>query len=447
MAVNSRNENPLVVDLSSRTISIPDELKYIGVATDNNSEKVWFSVPRYFDEPDVQGNGDLLEKIAQVHFLNAGGSFGVYTISETVDNGDGTISLAWLVGKDVTMVAGDVKFQLVFTLFDNGDNVYKLSTTPATLVVRAGIDTSDFSIAQESKTYEQLIELIYDGYETLKAVDMETLRNLSASPKRVVSSLELSTFETLETGLYLYIPDDVNDEYYGYIVYWNGLTVSDPIIKYLTASFSNGCIETAHIADNAVTNDKLASNAVSTAKIADSAVTSDKLATNSVTNTKLSDNAVTIGKLENAKKVCENNDEVDFGVTDVVDAYEYVENADRQIGVTDDGRVIFRKTIDRYITNNEITLGYIDSLFDVVRVVHKIISVDLYMVSDDGTLVPLNFQYEQDNEYSGNEKIYLNGIVCESDGVYKVKPASDETWILRGSIIYSSNLENEVVLL
>jgi len=159
MAIESKNEHPLIVDLTSRVITVPEELKYIGVETDNNSEKVWFKVPRYFDEPDVQGQGDLFSKVAQVHFLNAGGSYGVYTITETKDNEDGTISLAWLIGKDVTEFSGDVKFQLVFTLFDNGNNVYKLSTTPATLVVRAGINTKNFSVSKESATYDQLSKI------------------------------------------------------------------------------------------------------------------------------------------------------------------------------------------------------------------------------------------------------------------------------------------------
>lgn len=419
MSVNSINEHPLVVDLSSRTISIPDELKYIAVATDNNSEKVWFNVPRYFDEPDVQGNGDLLQKVAQVHFLNAGGSFGVYTINEVRENEDGTISLAWLIEKDVTMVAGEVKFQLVFTLFDNGDNVYKLSTTPATLIVRAGIDSSEFSIAKESKTYEQLIELIYDGYETLKAVDIETLRHLSASPKGVVDSLATSGFENLETGIYLYMPDDVTEQYYGYIVYWNGLTVSDPIIKYLTVTFSNSCIETVHIADGAVTTAKLANNAV--------------------TNTKLSDNAITMSKLANATYAThdEGDDDVVYGVVDAVEALKYRKNIINKIGVLTDGHYLYRMTIDRQITSTEITSGYVEDILSDIDV-HKIISVDVYMVSDDGVLVPLNYIFSNSQDI-----IYLKGISCESTGMYAVRPSNNETWYLRGNIIFALENENE----
>lgn len=432
MAIESKNEHPLIVDLTSRTITVPEELKYIGVETDNNSEKVWFKVPRYFDEPDVQGKGDLLTKVAQVHFLNAGGSFGVYGINETKDNEDGTISLAWLVGKDVTAFSGDVKFQLVFTLFDNGNNVYKLSTTPATLVVRAGIDTKNFSISKESATYDQLIELIYDGYETLKAVDTETLKNLSASPKKTVSSLEKSTFTNLDAGLYLYTPEDTTDEYYGYVVYWNGSTVSDPIVKYLTTTFSNNCIETKHIADGAVTNEKLADNSVDTTNIVDDSVTKNKLADNSVTNTKLSDNAITMSKLQQARYEFETSSSTwSYGVEEAVQALLYTTNNVDKIGVLSEGNEILRMTIDREITDNEKTLGYINNLLENYAV-YKILGTNLCMVSDDGTSVPLS------HKYSDTEDImYLNGVVCESDGIYKVKAANEETWFLRGIITFA----------
>lgn len=432
MAIESKNEHPLIVDLTSRVITVPEELKYIGVETDNNSEKVWFKVPRYFDEPDVQGQGDLFSKVAQVHFLNAGGSYGVYTITETKDNEDGTISLAWLIGKDVTEFSGDVKFQLVFTLFDNGNNVYKLSTTPATLVVRAGINTKNFSVSKESATYDQLIELIYDGYETLKAVDTETLKNLSASPKKTVSSLEKSTFTNLDAGLYLYTPEDTTDEYYGYVVYWNGSTVSDPIVKYLTTTFSNSCIETKHIADGAVTNEKLADNSVGTTNIVDDSVTKNKLADNSVTNTKLSDSAITMSKLQHARYEFEASSSTwSYGVEEAVQALLYTTNNVDKIGVLSEGKEILRMTIDREITDNEKTLGYINNLLENYAV-YKILGVNLYMVSDDGTSVPLSYKYSDTEDI-----MYLNGVVCESDGIYKVKAANEEIWFLRGTIIFA----------
>lgn len=449
MAMESIKEHPLVVDLDARTITIPEELKYIGVEADNNSEKVWFKVARYFDEPDVQGNGDLYQKTAQVHFVNADGSFGVYTINEVKENDDGTISLAWLIGRDVTIAAGEVKFQLVFVLFDNGDNVYKLSTSPAILMVRPGINSSDFSISKESLTYEQLIELIYDGYETLKAVDEETLRNLSASPKGIVTKLSFEEFEGLESGLYLYMPSDTEDEYYGFVVYWDGVTVSEPIVKYLTTTFGNGCIVTNHIVDNAITNEKLADNSVNTNNIINDSVTDEKLADNSVGNSNLKNNAITMEKLNNAYyEYSENGLSCKYGVVDAVNSLLYNVNGINKIGVLSNGTPIYRKNIYRHITENEKILGYVSDLLldyhDDYRV--TMLGVNLYMESE-GVIVPLSYKFNCTKYWDGiagemiypNEDIvYLNGIVSENDGIYKVKALETESWYLEGTIIFAA---------
>lgn len=456
MAMESIKEHPLVVDLDTRTITIPEELKYIGVEADNNSEKVWFKVARYFDEPDVQGNGDLYQKTAQVHFVNADGSFGAYTISEVRENDDGTISLAWLVGRDVTISAGEVKFQLVFVLFDNGDNVYKLSTSPATLIIRPGINSSDFSISKESATYEQLIELIYDGYETLKAVDEETLRNLSASPKGIVTQLAFEEFEGLESGLYLYMPLDTEDEYYGFVVYWDGATISDPIVKYLTTTFGNGCIATNHIIDNAITNEKLADNSVNTNNIINNSVTDEKLADNSVGNSNLKNNAITMDKLESANyERNEGYSTCKYGVVDAVNAVFHSVNGIDKIGVLSTGASIYRKSISRSITTNEKILGYVsDLLLDYHDdYVVTMLGVNLYMRSE-GVIVPLNYKFNCTKYWDGeagemispNEDIaYLNGIVSENDGVYKVKALETESWFLEGTIIFA--VEPAVILM
>ena len=56
-------------------------------------------------------------------------------------------------------------------------------------------------------------------------------------------------------------------------------------------------IDTANIADNAVTNTKINDRAVTTSKIADVAVTANKLASSAVTNAKIANNAVTGQKI------------------------------------------------------------------------------------------------------------------------------------------------------
>jgi hypothetical protein len=74
-----------------------------------------------------------------------------------------------------------------------------------------------------------------------------------------------------------------------------------------TQALSNATVNTAILAANSVTSEKIvdgtivagdiASNAVTTVKILDANVTSDKLAANSVITAKILDNNITLGKL------------------------------------------------------------------------------------------------------------------------------------------------------
>ena len=61
--------------------------------------------------------------------------------------------------------------------------------------------------------------------------------------------------------------------------------------------YTDGSIDTAHIADSQVTADKLASNAVTNAKMADNAVDSAEIANGAIDTAHIADNQVTVAKL------------------------------------------------------------------------------------------------------------------------------------------------------
>ena len=74
-----------------------------------------------------------------------------------------------------------------------------------------------------------------------------------------------------------------------------GGTIGDSSVT--TNKLANNAVTEAKIASNAVTTNKLANNAVTEAKIADGVVPTNKLANNAVTEAKIASNAVTTAKI------------------------------------------------------------------------------------------------------------------------------------------------------
>ena len=163
-------------------------------------------------------------------------------------------------------------------------------------------------------------------------------------------------------------------------------------------------------------------------------------------------------KLTNARY--RHSDGYEYGVTDAVDALVYNINGVDKIGVLSNGVPVYRKTISRSVTDNEKTLGYVsDLLSDYHTYAVTILGVNLYMISpitseDAGVIVPLNYNYSYESYWDGvagenvsssTDIVYLNGIVCEQDGVYKIKAANGEPWLLAGTIVFAAT--DEVVSL
>ncbi len=69
-----------------------------------------------------------------------------------------------------------------------------------------------------------------------------------------------------------------------------------------TAKLANNSVTTAKLVDDSVTLNKMADGSVSTAQVVDASITSAKLADKSVTNAKLADGSVTLNKLSNDLK-------------------------------------------------------------------------------------------------------------------------------------------------
>lgn len=156
MMLDPDTEPEITVDMDSRTITVPAELKNIGVVDDNNAETVYIRIPSTtFD------GISLTNKTAYIKYLNAGNEYNTYEVTE-IDIEDNTMRLGWTIDNNVTRYAGIVSFQVVFEL----STTYQWSTLPATLNIRAGLNMNSAISPSETAVVSALFNKV-NNLETI----------------------------------------------------------------------------------------------------------------------------------------------------------------------------------------------------------------------------------------------------------------------------------------
>lgn len=111
-------ENVCIVDAVNRTISVPENLRLLGVESDEKAEIIRFRCPKI-----VGNNIDLTTLILFINFENAGGQKGAYRIKDVEEDGDGTnITFSWELERKVTAYQGTPKFSLCAQRVKSGDD-------------------------------------------------------------------------------------------------------------------------------------------------------------------------------------------------------------------------------------------------------------------------------------------------------------------------------------
>ena len=152
MMLQPDTEPEITVDMDARIITVPDELKNIGVVADNNAETVYIRIPSTtFD------GISLSDKTAYIEFINAGGEYNVYKIEDRTVEAN-AIKLGWTIDNHVTRYAGRVDFQLSFELGKN----YKWSTVPAAINILSGLNIDSTVPSSETAIVTELYGRIND---------------------------------------------------------------------------------------------------------------------------------------------------------------------------------------------------------------------------------------------------------------------------------------------
>lgn len=148
---NPETEPRFVIDSDTREIIIPEEFKFLAVKMDHMSEKIYFEIPRYFDDED------LATKICVIQYINTNGDVPIEAIVAAVDvdteSEVGKIIFRWDVDNYLTRYAGVVSFAIRFyTIGDDNRFTYSWNTLPATLPVLDTLDNTNDTVSQNYPT-------------------------------------------------------------------------------------------------------------------------------------------------------------------------------------------------------------------------------------------------------------------------------------------------------
>lgn len=151
------------VTINERVLDIPDELKTIGVENDNNVERIYFEIPRYFDEVN-----DLSEFNFYINYLNANQEPNQYHCTDLEVEGDNVV-FSWLTSENVYAYRGIVRFIVYAVATDNR----KWNTTVAELNVLEGLETEGQIIDNNPDIINELINLQEQFEEALDTIEQQ----------------------------------------------------------------------------------------------------------------------------------------------------------------------------------------------------------------------------------------------------------------------------------
>lgn len=102
---NDATEGHIIIG-DDRFITVPEELKRIGVQYDHNIETVTFDCPRYWDGLDMS------QMVVYINYMLPDGTKGSYLADNvTADDTDNTIMhFDWTISRNVTQVKGTIVF-------------------------------------------------------------------------------------------------------------------------------------------------------------------------------------------------------------------------------------------------------------------------------------------------------------------------------------------------
>lgn len=163
--ISTDSTNTLYIDFETREIKIPKTIVQLGVESDDDVNKLTFSVPRLYL------GTDLSKFDIYINYMNAkkeGDLFKVTKDSVTIDEGDNLI-FDWVVGRNAVAYKGTAIFNVCMkrlsdTEKDDDGNyivVQEFNTTIAKLPVLEGLETGEAIIEEYADIFTQWEQMLF----------------------------------------------------------------------------------------------------------------------------------------------------------------------------------------------------------------------------------------------------------------------------------------------
>lgn len=165
-----------IVDPVTRTISVPDAYRILGVESDESVKVVPFQCPKM-----VEDDVDLTDFTLYINYVNAGGDFDMYSIENVKESGE-NITFDWIIRRSVTARRGTIRFILCAKRSDDEGNIIQEWNTTINDECESleGLEGAP-SIADQfpdiiQQILEKLQEIIDGGGGTGGPVDQEQIQ-------------------------------------------------------------------------------------------------------------------------------------------------------------------------------------------------------------------------------------------------------------------------------
>lgn len=151
------------IDLYSRAIKLPPNISVLGVQSDDDVFRLWFTIPKMFGAVDLSTYG------IRINYLNANNEGDIYAVEDATVSGD-FLTFSWLVGRGACTYQGNVKFIVCFKLTDSsGEVTNEFNTAVATLPVLTGIEPGEQIVEQYPDIIEQILSRLEADEVTIES--------------------------------------------------------------------------------------------------------------------------------------------------------------------------------------------------------------------------------------------------------------------------------------